>query len=217
MDKTTYESTFSEDDAPGWIAIDNVCESVYGGEPLGHFAPALPPILGGQGPDGVSVYRADDHLHYVTYGFSVLHYEPEAAGGAFSGWGFELTFRLKSDVDTQSEIPLWPVAVFQNLYTYVHESQSWFEPDQCILTTTQPLCSDLTWQDTEISGLGFVEDASLATINTPHGDVQFVQLVGLTRAEVKALEPDPTAVADVLKTLGQSSPFHVTDMARDMT
>jgi hypothetical protein len=51
--------------------------------------------LGGNDPlDGISVYDGGDFWHFVTYGFSDL-YEKETKDPEWSGFGFELTMKLK--------------------------------------------------------------------------------------------------------------------------
>ena len=51
--------------------------------------------LGGKDPlDGISVYDGGDYFHFVTFGFSEL-YEKESKDYEYSGYGFELTLKLK--------------------------------------------------------------------------------------------------------------------------
>jgi len=217
MTEDEYKAKFTEDDSPGWAAIDAACAKLYGeGEPnYGHYAPPMPPVIGGQGPDGISMYRSGDHVHFVSYGFSTLHYTPEAAGGEFSGWGFELTFRLKTDAPRE-ETPLWPISVMQNLYNYVNQSKRWFEPNQAIPIHNQPLNADVTFDDTEITGLWLAEDPELGRIETPHGPVQFIQMVGMTRAEAQAFTNTTEECAAALKVLSDGNPLLVTDMSRGL-
>lgn len=216
MDVETYKTTFTDEDSPGWRAIDAAMATLYGpGEPLGHFAPSIPPLLGGRGPDGISVYQADGHLHYVTYGFSVLHYDEQAAGGEFSGSGFELTFRLKGEASKPDDVPQWPIVVMQNLFAYVRESGRWFEPGHGSPSTNGPLDKPDNPDSTSlVTGIVFTEDPELGTIDTPHGSVQFLQMTGLTKSECEAVLSSETTfecLADKLSTL---DPLLITDLAR---
>lgn len=99
MDLETYRKTYTEDDAVGWLAIDQAIDKIYGNQESIHFAPIISSMLGGEDPlDGVSVYESTQqapHLHFISYGFSQLYYDEEAVGKEFSKFGFELTFRLK--------------------------------------------------------------------------------------------------------------------------
>jgi hypothetical protein len=218
MDLKTYKKKFKEgESAPGWDAIDDAFGKIYGGdEPLGHMASDLPVSIGGTGPDGISIFRAKGHLHYVTYGFSTIYYDEEAVGGEFSGYGFELTFRLKSDAIKQEDLPLWPCVVLQNLFRYVTESGRWFEAGHCVPTTNRPLFTDYTFEDSVITGLAFSEDPELGTIDTPHGKVQFLQMVGITKSEAEAHIAEGGLADDLIARLAEADPLLVTDMKRGL-
>ena len=99
MTQKEYKNLFDEDDAVGWLEIDKVVEGIYGDQKPRHYAPPLHYMVGGEDPlDGVSIYDSQKdmfHRHLVSYGMSELYYNEEAAGGEFSKWGFEFTFRLK--------------------------------------------------------------------------------------------------------------------------
>lgn len=46
--------------------------------------------------DGISVYNGGDYFHFVTYGLSEL-YEKQNGNPERSGYGFELTLKLKKE------------------------------------------------------------------------------------------------------------------------
>src|SRR6218665_3626538 len=90
--------------------------------------------LGGPDPlDYISMYhnRGDEsqgipeHWHYVSFGLSDLHGDgrthPITDASTPSGFGFELTFRLKKD-PTEQNPPTWPAAVMQALAKYVFQT-----------------------------------------------------------------------------------------------
>jgi Suppressor of fused protein (SUFU) len=216
MPLADYIAAFKDKDiSPGWQAIDDACARVYGpGDPLGHFAPSLPPMLGGDGPDGISVYRNGDHFHYVSYGFTTLHYDEDAAGGEFSGYGFELTFRLKAPDAARDDLPMWPITVMQNLYRYVRESGRWFEAGHCVPSTNSPINADLSFDDSVISGILFAIDPQLCTIPSPHGDVQFLQMIGITVSEAEAHLAGTLDLGDLIADLTRRNRLLVTDMTR---
>ena len=87
----------------------------------------IPYSLGGGDPlDGVEVWESErgvPHWHYITYGFSEL-YEKENDTPDVSGYGFELTFRLKRSGEEQP--PSWPVSLLQNLGRYIFSSGNVF-------------------------------------------------------------------------------------------
>jgi suppressor of fused-like protein len=100
----------------GWEAIQATLTSRYGAQEAGHWGTVQRYSEGGPDPlDGVSAYRAEGppHWHYVTFGFSEL-YAKTSKNAEESGWGFELSFRLKR-AGTETSPPLWPVMTLQNL------------------------------------------------------------------------------------------------------
>ncbi len=173
------------DTAPGWDAITLASAAVYPRQTPHRWATILSRALGGDDPlDLVAVYRATDpqpHWHYVTYGLSDLYGLPDPASQT-SGFGFELTFRLvdPAAADPGSHPPVWPTSLLSNLADYVVETSNAFGPGHFI-STKGPLTTSVL---TELVALGFVEDPDLGTIDTPRGQVRFLQAVGLTADEV---------------------------------
>lgn len=80
----------------GWDAIEAEFLRVYPGqtEPK-HYGTLIKWWLGGNDPlDGISIYDGGDYWHFVTFGLSDL-YEKETEDPEWSGYGFELTLKLK--------------------------------------------------------------------------------------------------------------------------
>lgn len=174
-----------DDRAIGWEAIDAALDALYGGVDPMHWGTVLPYGLGGEDPlHGVSVYenrQSPEHLHYITYGFSDL-YEKENDDPEWSGFGFELTFRLAARLG--DEPPVWVVNLMQNLARYVFHTGNSFGPGHT-LPLNSPICLEM---DTLIRTITFVDDPVLGTIETPHGKVRFLQVVGLTDDELDATQ-----------------------------
>ncbi|RFU40753.1 suppressor of fused domain protein [Actinomadura logoneensis] len=196
------------DESPGWTAIDRALGTLYGDLAPRHFATVLPFRLGGPDPlDGVSAYPRDDHWHYVSYGMSEL-YEKESENLDESGWGFEFTFRLARP-DGEDEPPVWPVNLMQNLARYVYSSGNWFAPGHH-MDANGPIAADRA--DCTLSALLFAEDPELGTVGTPHGRVQFLQIVGLTPDEYEVtLKWDSAALTGLL---ASRLPLLVSDITR---
>ncbi|WP_125775814.1 suppressor of fused domain protein [Antribacter gilvus] len=196
------------DEAPGWTAIDAALTQIYGRTPPQHWATLLSWRLGGPDPlDGVSAYAREmpvPHWHYVTYGFSELSENAEE-----SGWGFELTFRLTRSAD-ETEAPVWPANLLQNLARYVFGSGNGFGQGHYI-DANGPIAADRP--DSQVRALAFTEDPELRTIATPHGRVVFLQVVGLTSEEhaTAATAGDAAAILDLLAT---RYPLLITDIDR---
>jgi Suppressor of fused protein (SUFU) len=210
-----YKKQFSEDDSVGWMSIDAQCEKIYGAQEPKHFAPPLHYQLGGDDPlDGISIYQSQEqskHHHFVSYGFSELYYNEESVGEDFSRWGFELTFRLAPFAD-DADPPTWPITVMQNLARYVFNSKNYFEEFHFI-----PMNGPIRLEtDTQITAVAFVLDPQLGKIDTPHGEVCFLQMVGITQAEHDALKEVNTleVTAQLLEKLKQKNPLLITDLTR---
>ncbi|CAG9789917.1 unnamed protein product [Diatraea saccharalis] len=169
--------------------------------------------LGGHDPlDYISMYwnpgkpveNIPAHWHYVSFGLSDLHGDGRvhAGGGVTSGYGLELTLRLAADTSSTSagaQPPLWPAALLQALARY-------------IFTTGNKFCAGdhISWHaalDGETRGgsrirhLLVAEDPQLKAIDTPHGTVEFLQVVGCTGRELRAAQRG--SCMDVLKLIGE--------------
>ncbi|WP_440134861.1 suppressor of fused domain protein [Chitinophaga sancti] len=210
-----YKSLFTEDDTVGWTAIDDVFEKIYPSQEPMHYAPPLHYAVGGEDPiDGTSIYKStqqEEHFHLVSYGFSELYYNEKAAGGEFSKWGFELTMRVKPFAGDEGN-PTWVINMMNNLARYVFSSSRWFEEYQYI-PANGPIRLDT---DTDITGLAFVRDPEAGRIDTPHGELTFLQIVGLTTAELERIKAANTkaAVEEVLNEIAKTNPLYITDLER---
>lgn len=215
MDIEEYKVLFHEDESVGWWYIDQELEKIYPEQEPRHYAPKVPFVAGGSDPlDGISIYNSteqEDHLHLVSYGMSELYYDEEAVGQEFSKWGFEFTVRLVP-VAEDEEDPFWLLELLNNLARYVFESGNWFEPYHFV-PTNGPIRLET---DTEITGVVFVEDPQLGTLETAHGTVTFLQLVGITSKEVAIIEANPTVetIKAVVDELRQTNPLLITDLTR---
>jgi len=208
-----YKKQFSEDDAVGWLSIDKEFDRLYPNQEPKHFAPPIHYMLGGPDPlDGISIYESTkqtNHFHYVTYGFSELYYDEEKVDGEFSKWGFELTFRLKP-FSEDNETPTWVIPLLQNIAKYVFSSGNWFE-ELHYMPANGPIRLDT---ETEITALLFVADPEIEKIQTPHGEVTFLQVVGITTAEFEALKENPETAEELVNKLKENNPLLITDLTR---
>lgn len=64
--------------------------------------------------------------------------------------------------------------------------------------------------------MAFASDPQLGTLATPHGEVTFLQMVGLTEAEYQWLLQEPTTqrTAALLARMSQDDPWLCTDLTR---
>lgn len=210
------EEDQDDEGSPGWEAIDRALEKIYGAtEPL-HYAPRVPASLGGKEPiDGISAYarpemasRSDPtpHWHFVTYGLTELHAK-ESDDDEVSGLGFELTLRVARQKDDR-EPPAWALNFLQNLGRYCFDSGNGFGVGHK-MNLNGPIARGTR---TAIGAICFALDPELGEMDTPHGHVQFLQIVGLTVDEWETItEWNPLGMLDILK---ERSPLWVTDLDR---
>ena len=218
-----YKTQFEEEDAVGWDTIDEALLKVYPEQEPLHYGTILKYMLGGEDPlDGISIYdnyKQIFHRHIVSYGMSELYYSPESAENEFSGWGFEFTCRVvpfEEDKDADNGAkhePYWVMNVMQNLARYVFESKKWFEAYHFI-PANGPIRLEC---DTKLVGIAFAPDPQLGTIETPNGEVAFLQMVGITQEELDWLwqEPKTYKVEELINKMREDNPLLITDLKRE--
>ena len=210
-----YKKQFSEDDAVGWLCIDEKVDALYPNQKPQHFATLVKYMLGGKDPlDGISVYESKqqtDHFHIVSYGLSELYYNEKSCGGEFSKFGFEFTIRIKKGGDNNVN---WAMNLMQNLARYVFTSGKWFEEFH-VIPANGPIRLEY---DTDLTALAFVLDPELGKMQTPHGEVQFLQIVGITTQEYEAIKQAQGGVLAntqaLMEKLQTTNPLLIIDLDR---
>lgn len=198
---------------PGWDSINDAMAGLYPGQEPKHFGAVLPWTLGGDNPlDGISVYwRAlpQPHWHYVTYGFSEL-FGKQSDDLEVSGYGFEMTLRLRApgDADPGSTPPAWPMNLLQNLARYVFATGNAFEQGHH-MNANGPIALE---HDTALRHVAFMRDPQLPPRDTANGRLEFLQVVGLTDAEMAAILR--WSADSVLQVLEPAMPLWITDLDR---
>lgn len=216
MDLESYRRLYGNQDdaAPGWDAIDSQLRKIYGEQEPKHWGTAIKHMLGGPDPlDGISAYQCTDggvdHLHFVTYGYTSLYYDEESVGSEFSRFGFEMTFRLVSDLPPPED-PIWVCNLLQNLARYVFRSEKWLEQYHWV-PAGGPIRGGY---ETDLVGLAFVKDPTLDAIDTPHGRVEFIQAFGITQRELDRIKDKSQTAEEVIERHRRANPLLVTDLAR---
>ncbi|ALS26600.1 suppressor of fused protein (SUFU) [Paenibacillus sp. 32O-W] len=200
-----------EANAAGWDAIERAMSKIYGDQEPKHYGTLIPYMLGGRDPlDGISAYKAErpyPHWHFVTFGFSEL-YDKESDDPERSGYGFELTFRLARG-EAEEEPPAWAMNLLQNMGRYVFKSGNVFRNGD-YLDANGPICLG---SDTKLTALAFVRDPELPALDTPNGQVEFLQMVGITGCELEAMQTWNTL--GMLNVCEEHMPNYITDLSRD--
>ena len=71
--------------------------------------------------------------------------------------------------------------------------------------------------DTKLVGIAFAPDPQLGTIETPNGEVAFLQMVGITQQELDWLwqEPNTSRVEELINKMREDNPLLITDLKRE--
>ena len=217
---------------PGLDILYSVCRAVYANQQNPLQCNAVQKIwLGGPDPlDFISMYSNPGdpangipaHWHYISFGLSDLYgdgriFEPASAASLpesrnrVSGYGFELTFRLKKEQDSP---PTWPATVMQSLAKYVFNSDNALCPGDHVSWH----CS-LDNSESRIQHMLMTEDPQLGTVMTPFGSVTFVQVIGVCAEELQAAQQwNGTGLIGLMKAVpGLGGSWLVTDMRRRET
>nr|WP_238475798.1 suppressor of fused domain protein [Clostridium manihotivorum] len=185
----------------GWKAIEAECLKLYPGQTdPKHYGTLISWRLGGNDPlDGISIYDGGDYYHFVTYGLSEL-YEKEFKNKEYSGYGFELTVKLKKGGLEDEEAAIRGMCgILQAIARLTYNEGEIFQPDEYIYT------GQTSGMDPKGQSLitGFITHLDkLGEINTPNGKLQFVELIGVTDAELKAIIDKKLNVMELFDRLG---------------
>ncbi|XP_011538165.1 suppressor of fused homolog isoform X5 [Homo sapiens] len=182
--------------------------------------------LGGPDPlDYVSMYRnvgspsanIPEHWHYISFGLSDLYgdnrvHEFTGTDGP-SGFGFELTFRLKRETG-ESAPPTWPAELMQGLARYVFQSENTFCSGDHVSWH-----SPLDNSESRIQHMLLTEDPQMQPVQTPFGVVTFLQIVGVCTEELHSAQQwNGQGILELLRTVPiAGGPWLITDMRRGET
>lgn len=186
----------------GWDAITEECDKAYPNQTNPkHYHPIVNYRFGGNDPlDGISVYDGGDYWHFVTYGLSEL-YDKESDIKDVSGYGMEFTLKLKKDnyEDEENEIKCI-CGILQSLARITFTKGELFNSYE-YLYTGQTEGIDVNRQS-NITGFITIPDDKFHQIDTPNGRVCFVEFVGATDRELKAILNKEIRVHELYEKLG---------------
>lgn len=205
----------NEEWSPGWDEIENAFQEIYGDQNPAHFGTVLTSraIFGGKEYlDGYSVYQSNKgYSHIVTFGMSELYAEEDRLGKDFSKWGYEMTIKLKNEAPENS---VWAMNMLGNLARYTFQNERWFEAGQYVGSSKAPQSINLGKPDSKITSLLITNDTEVKGRQTIYGELAFLQLVGITTDELKAVIKDNSLVPILLAHLKADYPDLETDMNR---
>lgn len=168
--------------APGWASIDKACSIVHGDALPHQFTSSTAYELDSPNPlPAICVWEAmGQQWHYVTYGLSEL-FEKTSPQLDVSGFGFELTFRL-ARAEGETKPPGWPLRLLQGIGHYVMSGHGELDTGH-IVDLGEPLLTG-----SELHGVVCVPDPQLGKVDTVHGSVLFLLLVGVCADEIAAMD-----------------------------
>jgi len=160
------------------------------------------------------------HWHYVSFGLTDLHGDGRVypiktrdQADTKSGYGFELTFRIKRERN-ETDPPLWPANVMQALAKYIFKSGNNVLPGDHISWH-----QSLSGQNSKIVHMLLTTDPEFKPVHTPYGNVQFVQIIGITSDELEAVQHwNGGSFIDMMKRFSEcGGEYLVTDMQRELS
>ena len=187
-ERNQKEADKQDNEAVGWDAITEACETVYPTQKdPKHYGTLISWELGGNDPlQGISIYDGGDFWHFVTYGLSEL-YKKETNNKEISGYGMEFTFKLKKDNYDDEEAEIRCICgILQSIARLTFTRGEIFKAYE-YLYSGQTEGIDTKMQS-NITGFITIPDQQLKTIITPNGKVDFVEFIGATNNELLALK-----------------------------
>lgn len=174
-------------EAPGWDAIEKEFLRVYPGQDNPkHYGTLIKWRFGGNDPlDGISIYDGGDFWHFVSFGLTEI-YDKESDNKDVSGYGYELTFKLKKNQYEDEEAEIKNICgILQTIARITFTNGELFRPFEFIYTGQQEGFD--AFKKSALTGFITIKDPTVETIETPNGRVEFLELVGMTDAELKTL------------------------------
>ena len=189
-------------DADGETAIEEALLAAHpGAEPV-RFRIPEPGKLERAGCIAIRVEEPVPHWLVVSRGFTELEEKVEE-DPEVSGWGFELTCRLPARTDEYDFG--WVLNWMQNIADYLADKVTFLEAYHHM-----PMWK-ATHED-EIAAVVFVDDIELRPARSRNGSFTFLQMVGLTSGEHKALEAwDGRALVELMR---ERDPLLLMDVQR---
>lgn len=186
----------------GWDAITKTFEELYPTQKdPKHYGTLINWKLGGNDPlDGISIYDGGDCWHFITYGLSEL-YEKESDNNEISGYGMEFTLKLKKDNYENEENEIRGICgILQTIARMTFTRGEIFKSYEYLYTgQTQGIDTKM---QSNITGFITVPEKEIKSISTPNGKVEFVEFIGVTDSELKAIRNKEITVRELYEKLG---------------
>ena len=156
----------------------------------------------------ISVFagRGPAHWQFVTYGLSEL-FEKSSGYPEISGFGLELTFALPRAREEETP-PMWPLSLLHGIGGHVLSGHGSLDSGH-LIDLGGPL---LPGEDTQLTGLLCVPDPRIGKVETPHGSLLFMRLLGVTADEMEGM--GDWSLQSKVGLLAEVAPHGVTQLDR---
>lgn len=214
MNLEEYKERTKEDEnwAPGFEAIEDLFNKKYPQMEETQYGTYIKNRVQ-NGVDGFidcfSIYESENgYKHIVTHGMSELYSNEDFFGSEYSGFGYEMTMKLQEDTIEECA---WAIEMLSNFAHYTYENNSILKSMQFITGEDYSLNCD---NECNITGVLVVNDTEIDTIDTVHGKVEFLQLVGLIEKETEIIKEDISKVETLIENMKRDNPYLITDKKR---
>lgn len=193
---------FEKGTKDGWDAITELCNEVYPDQKNPkHYGTLISWKLGGNDPlNGISVYDAGDYWHFITYGLSELD-EKKSDIEDISGYGMEFTLKLKKDNYENEENEIRCICSILQAIARITVTKGEIFNAYEYLYTGQTDGIDCN-KRSNITGFITIPDDKFHEIDTPNGRLNFVEFVGVTDNELKAILNKQIRVKELYEKIG---------------
>lgn len=214
-DSLSQNAPSAKNEAPahGWDAITEAFEALYPGQtnPV-HRAPLVYRMNdisdNAAAFDGISTYDAGDYWHFVTYGLTEL-YSKRNNDSEYSGFGYELTFKLEKNAGAPPE---WPFLMLESIGKAVWNGED-LAPGHTI--RTGPVDGNANTRQNAL--LALADPQLPRVVETPNGKVHFLLLFAVPNeirekllAEYDAEDTGEQTQPGIIDTLRLRNPHFVT-------
>ncbi len=195
----------------GKDAIENEVERVHPFRwNVRYYRPELTWEEGGTEPlEYISIHEEDGYFHFITYGLTEL-YNKESKDQTKSGFGMELTFKLKTgeykDQAAERREQFNIIKLLQNFAKYIIQENSIVKPyeDTYLVngsSSRKNIGIDIAGKSNIVAFIT-VPDKDLQSLDTPYGRVDFIALIGITKKELEALRNRKITEKELYEKLG---------------
>ncbi len=190
MDEIQFKNALKEDDtfSLSWECIVKQFNKLY--STSNHYPCMLHASIGGNDYlQGTTIYKNDQQEHLVTFGMTNLYPDESDIGDKFSGFGYEMTAKWKNNNCDSDKIIYNFIAHHFARYTYTQNAKL-FDGHTVICDVQAKLDQLGIKEKSNIKAFVVVNDTEVKTINTLCGEIQFLQLIGITEEELNLVRED---------------------------